>query len=68
MVKQKLDKLNVGQRVASDFLGSGTIVKVIPALTPSIFAYMVEFDTTPPMEYNMSNNPCFMFRADLLKI
>ena len=62
---KKLEELEVGQLVKSDFLGVGTVERVIPALTKGVFAYMVLWNKVPHIDYNGGSNPCFQFRSDL---
>ena len=63
-----MKKFKIGDRVTdSDFLGEGEIVKIIKSDSDSktIIAYMVMFDKTPDVRYNMGENPCFMFGNQL---
>lgn len=60
-------KFEIGQRVEEDYLGKGTITKSIQSDLSSklTIAYMVHFDKTPDVRYNMGTNPCFVFATDL---
>jgi len=56
--------LKVGDRVTDgSFLGSGTVTKIIydETIKYHVLGYMVYFDKTPPYQYNLGENPCFMF-------
>jgi hypothetical protein len=63
-----MDKLNINQRVNDEFLGCGTIVKVIQGTSKEVFAYMVMYDKEPPKEYNGGKNPCLRWISDLTLI
>lgn len=58
-------KPQVTDRVNSDFLGDGEVVDIIKGTSKGVFAYMVLFDTAPPIEYNNGNNPCLMFEGGI---
>jgi hypothetical protein len=60
-----MDKLQVRQRVKDEFLGLGTIVKIIQGTSKKVFAYMIMYDETPPKEYNGGANPCLRWVSDL---
>ena len=59
-----------GQQVVHDYLGKGEIVKLIKSSLDSklTVAYMVRFDKTPPMRYNMRENPTMVFPESLKPI
>ena len=55
-----------GDRVIDEFLGLGTIEKVINGLGIAR-AYVILFDKVPPKDYNNSNNPCLRFQDSIKK-
>ena len=59
-----MDKINVGDRVKDDFLGEGEVVKIIKNDYGDDGAYMILFDKTPPVRYNMGENPALMFDTE----
>lgn len=58
-------KFQIKDRVNSDFLGEGEVVKIVNGTFKGVFAYMVLFDKTPPLEYNGGNNPCLIFTSGI---
>ena len=58
-------RLNIDQRVHNEFLGEGTIVKIVNGTNKKVFAYMVLFDNDPPKEYNCGANPCAIWPSDI---
>lgn len=61
-----MDKLRVNQRVKDEFLGEGTILKlIVNEIDKKVFAYIVEFDKTPPKDYNGGVNPSLRWRSNL---
>ena len=63
-----MKRFKVGDKVKdSDFLGAGTITRIIKSDFDSkvIIGYMVMFDNTPDIRYNMGQNPCFMLSGQL---
>ena len=60
-----MEKLRVNQRVKDEFLGEGTILKTVNGTDKKVFAYIVEFDKTPPKEYNGGVNPSLRWRSNL---
>jgi len=60
-----MEKLRVNQRVKDEFLGEGTILKIVNGTDKKVFAYIVEFDKTPPKDYNGGSNPCLRWVSDL---
>ena len=60
-----MEKLRVNQRVKDEFLGEGTILKIVNGTDKKVFAYIVEFDKTPPKEYNGGVNPSLRWRSNL---
>ena len=63
-----MKKLNLEDRVRHEYLGLGTIVKIISGTSKDVFAYMVMFDNTPHKDYNNSSNPCLILHFNLEKI
>ena len=55
-----------GDRVLDEFLGLGTIKKVIKGLDKKSFCYLILFDKTPPKDYNNCNNPCVRFKSNII--
>lgn len=60
-----MDRLQVNQRVKDEFLGNGTVVKIIQGTSKEVFAYMVMYDKNPPKDYNGGSNPCLRWVSDL---
>tara|TARA_R110002020_G_scaffold453970_2_gene669212 strand:+ start:10549 stop:10740 length:192 start_codon:yes stop_codon:yes gene_type:complete len=60
-----MEKLRVNQRVKDEFLGEGTILKIVNGTDKKVFAYIVEFDKTPPKDYNGGVNPSLRWRSNL---
>jgi hypothetical protein len=60
-----MKKIEVGQRVEDDYLGSGVVTEVVYGHIKDVFAYMIKFDTTPPLDYNRGSNPCLRFAGSL---
>ena len=60
-------RFSVGERVEHNYLGAGEVTKIIKSAVDSriIVGYMVLFDERPAVEYNMGQNPCLVFPADL---
>tara|TARA_R110000803_G_scaffold32357_2_gene71373 strand:+ start:2566 stop:2784 length:219 start_codon:yes stop_codon:yes gene_type:complete len=56
-----------GDRVHDEYLGGGEVTEVIMSAMDSRHkcAYVVKFDVTPPVEYNMGSNPAMVFPASL---
>ena len=57
-----------GDRVNHKFLANGTVERFVKPLGIDVFAYIVKFDTDPPVEYNGGANPCMVYKADLIQI
>jgi hypothetical protein len=55
-------KFKIGQRVKHNYLGKGKIVKTFKGLP---FVFLVLFDKTPDVRYNMCQNPTPVFKTDL---
>jgi len=51
----------------SGFLGRGKVTEIIKSDLDSrvVVGYMVLFDKTPDIKYNMGQNPCFMLKGEL---
>ena len=62
-----MQKFTYGQRVIDDYLGAGTVVKQINSSMDNNYtvAYMVRFDKTPDVRYNMGENPTMVFPVSL---
>lgn len=62
-----MKKFTQGQRVIDSYLGAGTVVELIkPFLSSKLcVAYMVQFDKTPDVRYNMGENPVMVFPSSL---
>ena len=60
-----MEKLRINQRVKDEFLGKGTILKIVNGTDKKVFAYIVEFDKTPPKDYNGGVNPSLRWRSNL---
>jgi len=58
-------KFNIDDRVVHSFLGAGTITRV---QSYGLKGYYIYFDETPPIEYNMGENPTYEFRDDMLEL
>ena len=59
----------IGDRVQSNFFGEGNIKQVMKSdLDGSVIYYIVKWDTNPPKEYNLGNNPCIVSPYELKKI
>jgi len=57
-------KFKVGDRVNQDFLGDGVITK----LTEMDWLVIVKYDITPPIQYNMGENPTAEFESNLTEL
>jgi len=62
-----MKKFSPGQRVVAEYLGAGTVIEriKISRLNPLCMAYMVRFDETPDVRYNMGENPTMVFPSSL---
>lgn len=60
----KTSGFKVGDRVHSNALGDGTVIDE----TEIDYLVMVDYDKTPPVEYNMGENPTSQFVSLLEKI
>lgn len=61
-----MKRFKIGDRVKdSDYLGEGIVTKVIKSSEGTIIGYMVLFDKTPDVRYNMGENPCFVLNGEL---
>jgi len=60
-------KHKVGDRVVHENLGNGEVTKAIKSALDSRFivAYLVHFDETPDVRYNMGYNPAMVFPSSL---
>jgi hypothetical protein len=62
-----MSKFKKDDRVLDDYLGAGSVVRPIKSGLDSrmIIAYIVLFDKTPDVRYNMGENPCMVFTGSL---
>ena len=62
-----MKKFSQGQRVVAEYLGAGTVIERIKIArgNPLCIAYMVRFDKTPDVRYNMGENPTMVFPSSL---
>jgi len=60
-------KFKKSDRVVDDYLGAGTVEKVIESSLQKglVVAYIVLFDKTPDVRYNMAQNPTMVFPSSL---
>ena len=60
-------KFNEKDRVVDDCLGAGMVEKVVESSLQKglVVAYIVFFDKTPDVRYNMSQNPTMVFPSSL---
>ena len=60
-------KFKKNERVVDDYLGAGEVEEVIESSLQKglIVAYMVRFDKTPDVRYNMAQNPTMVFPSGL---
>ena len=55
-----------GNRVKSKFFGSREVRQILKSdLTGDIIYYLVKWDKTPPIQYNMGKNPCLASPEEL---
>ena len=59
-----MKKFSIGQRVVAEYLGAGTVIGRIKIARGNT-AYMVRFDATPDVRYNMGGNPTMVFPSSL---
>ncbi len=61
---------DVGSRVNHNYLGDGEVTEAIYSrpFTKEPMLYMVKFDVTPDVKYNMGENPTLAFPEDLREI
>lgn len=57
-------ELIINQKVDDEFLGVGTVVKIIKGTSGKTFAYMIMYDKDPPKDYNGGSNPCLRWYND----
>ena len=60
-------KFKKGDRVIDDYLGAGAVESEIRSGLASgmVIGYMVLFDKTPDVRYNMARNPTIVFAGTL---
>lgn len=68
IMTKKIKQFKVGDRVTDNYLGNGTIIKVLESFYNSKIAqfYIVLFDNTPDIRYNMGNKECLVL-PDMIK-
>ena len=49
--------ISIGDRVKEDYLGEGEVIKILKDLYGNAWGYLVMFDKTPDVRYNMGENP-----------
>ena len=57
--------MKVGDKIIDEYLGKGVIVEDLTHVIRG--AYMVKFEKTPAMQYNMGQNPTIAF-ADKMEL
>lgn len=64
----KIKQYKLNDRVASEYLGDGTIVKIIPSFYNKKLAqfYIVLFDKAPDVRYNLGNRESLIL-PDMIK-
>ena len=62
-----MKRFKIGDRVKDAFLGEGKVTEIIKSGLDSklVIGYMVMFDKTPHIRYNMGENPCFVLSEQL---
>tara|TARA_R110000851_G_C12813264_1_gene538719 strand:+ start:386 stop:580 length:195 start_codon:yes stop_codon:yes gene_type:complete len=61
-----MNKFKKDDRVLDDYLGAGSVLGSWPIKTGVVdIAYMVLFDKTPDVRYNIGENPCMVFTGSL---
>ncbi len=63
-----MKRFKIGDSVRdSEFLGEGKVTEIIKSDLDSklVIGYMVMFDKTPDVRYNMGENPCFVLSEQL---
>ena len=63
---KKSKNFKVGARVYSNLLGYGIIVKGTKVMD-ALGMFLVEWDNTPPLQYNMGQNPAVVFEDDIME-
>ncbi len=61
---RQMSEFKIGDRVSNSFLGGGTVADE----TEVDFLVIVRFDKTPPVEYNMGENPTAQLVSQLERI
>jgi hypothetical protein len=66
----KTPKFKEGDRVMHNYLGAGTVEQVVESsyVMNYMFAYIVRFDETPSVRYNMAQNPTLVFASNLREV
>ncbi len=66
----KID-MKKGDKIKTDnFLGEGVITEIVKSGFDRrvTIGYVILFDKKPPTQYNMGENPTFMFKGKVFKI
>lgn len=56
--------MKIGDKVTDEYLGNGEIVDDLNRSIKG--AFMVKFDITPDIRYNMGENPTLAFKENLM--
>jgi len=56
-----------GERVSHEDLGDGEVIEVIMWNRKTDAGYLVQFEETPAVRYNMAQNPCIVLPYTLKK-
>ena len=66
----KIKQFKVGDRVVDDYLGDGTVTKLIKNFYNSRITqfYIVRFDITPDMRYNGGSKECLVLPESLKEL
>jgi len=58
------ERVKIGDKVIDEYLGKGKIVDDLTHMFKG--AYLVKFDKTPAMQYNMGQNPTMAFETSMI--
>ena len=67
---KNLKQFKVGDRVTDEYLGDGIVIDIIKSFYNSKVAqfYIVLFDNTPDVRYNMGNRKCLVLPSSLKEL
>lgn len=70
IMTKKLKQFKVGDRVNDEYLGNGVVIDIIKSFYNSKVAqfYIVLFDKTPDVRYNMGNRECLVLPSSLKEL